>query len=49
MQGALGLFFYLNSLNKADAIGWLPVTSLVIFIMTYCVGMLYFNLVIIEY
>ncbi|XP_025205477.1 facilitated trehalose transporter Tret1-like isoform X2 [Melanaphis sacchari] len=38
-DGALGLFFYLqNSGKDVSSIGWLPVTSLVLFIITYCLG-----------
>ncbi|XP_060863974.1 facilitated trehalose transporter Tret1-like isoform X2 [Metopolophium dirhodum] len=38
-DGTLGLFFYLQeSGSDVSAIGWLPVTSLVLFIITYCLG-----------
>ncbi|XP_012255543.1 facilitated trehalose transporter Tret1-2 homolog isoform X2 [Athalia rosae] len=37
---ALGLFFYLKDVSKSDVsnLGWLPVTSLVIFIAAYSIG-----------
>ncbi|KAL4143719.1 hypothetical protein QTP88_006014 [Uroleucon formosanum] len=38
-DGTFGLFFYLQESGRdVSSIGWLPVTSLVLFIITYCVG-----------
>lgn len=39
-QGTLGLYFYLLNVAKSDVtgIGWLPVTSLVVFTASYSVG-----------
>lgn len=38
-DGTLGLFFYLQTSGQdVSSIGWLPVTSLVLFIITYCLG-----------
>ncbi|XP_015368914.1 PREDICTED: facilitated trehalose transporter Tret1-2 homolog isoform X2 [Diuraphis noxia] len=38
-DGTLGLFFYLQESGRdVSSIGWLPVTSLVLFIITYCLG-----------
>ncbi|KAJ8942447.1 hypothetical protein NQ318_002659 [Aromia moschata] len=39
-QGALAYFFYLKDNQKSDvsAIGWLPIASLVVYIVTYCLG-----------
>lgn len=39
-MGTMGLYFYLKEFDKeaADASGWLPVTSLIIFVIVYCVG-----------
>lgn len=34
----LGVYFYLDEREAAGALGWLPVTSLVTFIIFYCLG-----------
>ncbi|XP_025417239.1 facilitated trehalose transporter Tret1-like isoform X2 [Sipha flava] len=38
-DGTLGLFFYLkNTGSDVSSIGWMPLSSLVVFIITYCLG-----------
>ncbi|XP_050436601.1 facilitated trehalose transporter Tret1-like isoform X2 [Adelges cooleyi] len=38
-EGVLGFYFYMLSKHQdVSTIGWLPVTSLVLFIITYCLG-----------
>lgn len=35
---AMGIYFFLDERNMANSLGWLPVTSLIAFILFYCVG-----------
>ncbi|KAJ8931871.1 hypothetical protein NQ314_015137 [Rhamnusium bicolor] len=39
-QGVLAYFFFLKDDQKSDvsAIGWLPIASLIVYIVTYCLG-----------